>query len=547
MKFKKCVISLVISASLLMNTLGVYAGTMSIDQAWNQLSSSQQAKFGQVGIDENSLQKIDSIAGNTDLSIFISPPLSYENDRFTVSQADAEQVLYLLSIAADKEFDSGSMMGVFNDVVVDINSNSSKKTKQDLAMLLGQYGLATTNGGGEQLPTDGAGGGGGPLVQEDIQEKLKEKLDTLKEVEKRSKQQEVNLQKMIEVLSAQPIDPLASITTETVQKTWDQSIKWQENNANGVVFAKANAPVARWNISGNEAVTIPQGLWDNVSPYGRLELGAGSIVLSIEKNTYTNSTSKITVKPISKEGYKQAVTISTTAKIYSPAKISFFVDDEIPEAYGVYKLEDNKEILIGGIYNEAMGTVEALVKSSGTYAIKKTTPKTYNDLADVDWAKNQINHLGQKGYIAGKSEGVYGPKDDITRAEFAVLLTRILQLPSASISNKFKDMKTEAWYYSDVMATVEAKLFNGKSVNNFDPSGKITRQEVAAVISRILVQRGYSEPKVENVEKGIWAAGALALLKDQSLEADIPGFNDQVGTNANRAEVAYILYNLLQK
>ena len=495
---------------------------------------------------KDALNKIDSKVGGADLSVFISPPLSYENDRFTVSQKNAESALNLLSIWGGQEVDRNSMMAVFNDVVADINSNSSTKTKDDFAKLLGQYGMVS-RGGGQVLPGDLGGGTGGSLAQENIQEKLGEMHQEFIKHEKMSPLQKANTQKNLEVLSSHMIDPVTSMTKEGVQEAWAQSTTWQENNAKGLVFAKTKAPVARWDLSVEAEVSIPQGLWDNASPYGRLELGTRSVVLSIEKNTYTNNASKIKAQPVTKEGYNQAITIASTAKIYSPAKLSFYIDAESPEEYGVYKLDGDKEILIGGIYNEAIGAVEALIKSSGTYALKKTTPKTYKDLGDFKWAEKQINHLGQKGYIAGKSEGVYGAKDDITRAEFAVLLTRVLQLPATNRPNNFKDMKADAWYYNDVMATVEAKLFNGKAADSFDPSGKITRQEVAAVISRILLQKGYQEPLVENVEKGTWAPGALALLKDQSITAEITGFNDQIGKNANRAEVATILFNLLQR
>lgn len=546
MKIKKKVTSLVVLLTLLMNILGVYAETISVNQAWNQLSSSQRSKLEQVGIDDKLLNKMDTALDGTDISSFISPPLTYENNQFIISQQNAEQVLLLLSIASGKEFDSDRMMAVFNDVIGDINKNSSDKTREEFAKLLEQHGLSSTGEIGGQLPM-APGGGGSPAAQKGIQKKLEEKLLEFEEKEKHTKVQQADFQKLIEVLSSYMIDPLTSFMSEDIQNAWKKSTEWQTKNAKGIVFAKTNAPVARWNVLDNMEITIPQRLWENVSSYGRIELEAGSIVISIEKNTYNNDGSKIKIKPITKEGYKQGVIVSSTAKMYSPAKIAFYMTDEAPQDYGVYKLEDNKEILIGGIYNEALGAVETLIKSSGTYVLKKASAKECGDLSSVSWAKNEINHLGQKGYIAGKAEGVYAPKDAITRAEFAVLLRRILQLPTTSRNNNFKDMKSDAWYYNDVMATVEAKLFNGKSASSFDPSGKITRQEVVAVISRVLVQKGYNEPQVEEVNKDIWAPGAIALMKDQSLTTQIPNFNDHIRENANRAEVAYILYNLLQR
>lgn len=547
MKIKNKAISLVLSGMLLLNVVNVYADTQSIEQAWHQLSSTQQSKLQQVGIDTHLLNKIDSSLGSTEISAFIGAPVTYENGHFTVSQKDAETVLALLSMAGNTSYDKDSMLAVFNDVMGDINSTSSEDTKEDFARLLAQYGLCSVVDVGPLLPGVGGGSAGGSLKQENMQEKLEEKLENLKQAGLHTKEEVGNFQKALEVLSSYKIEPLVSLANSDVQKAWEQSAQWQQKNADSIVLSKAITPVARWNMLSEKEVVIPKGLWEETVSYGRVELDAGVAVVGVEKNTFANNGSKLTIESFVKEGYKSGITFSSTSKIYSPAKIGFYIEGEDVQDYAVYKLEDNMEILIGGIYNEARDMVEAFVKSSGTYVLKKAPAKTYEDLENVSWAKKEIEHLGQKGYIGGKSEGIYAPLDDITRAEFAALLTRMFQLPSASVKNNFGDIKTDAWYYNDVMATVEAKLFNGKSASSFDPSGKITRQEVAAVISRILVQKGYSEPKTEQVGKGIWAPGALALMNDQSLTTKVPGFNDNVAKNANRAEVAYMLYNLLQR
>jgi hypothetical protein len=50
----------------------------------------------------------------------------------------------------------------------------------------------------------------------------------------------------------------------------------------------------------------------------------------------------------------------------------------------------------------------------------------FTDLAGFDWARDAINDLAGKGIITGKPGGRFAPGENITRAEIAVLVSRIL-------------------------------------------------------------------------------------------------------------------------
>ncbi|NLG52740.1 MAG: S-layer homology domain-containing protein [Clostridiales bacterium] len=67
--------------------------------------------------------------------------------------------------------------------------------------------------------------------------------------------------------------------------------------------------------------------------------------------------------------------------------------------------------------------------SPGGIVIPPVTPdigERFTDLAGFDWARDAINDLAGKGIITGKPGGRFAPGENITRAEIAVLVSRIL-------------------------------------------------------------------------------------------------------------------------
>lgn len=65
---------------------------------------------------------------------------------------------------------------------------------------------------------------------------------------------------------------------------------------------------------------------------------------------------------------------------------------------------------------------------SKDFAIKEEETMTFNDQAAIPaWAKEAVETVSEKGWMVGDDQGNFRPNDPITRAEIAVLLTRIMQ------------------------------------------------------------------------------------------------------------------------
>ncbi|MEK3885260.1 S-layer homology domain-containing protein [Paenibacillus sp. PL2-23] len=179
----------------------------------------------------------------------------------------------------------------------------------------------------------------------------------------------------------------------------------------------------------------------------------------------------------------------------------------------------------------------------------------FGDVASVEaWAGRSIDVVAAKGAINGKAEGVFDPSANVTRAEFAKMLIRALDLENGSAKESFADVKAGDWFAPYVAAAAEQGIINGRSATKFDPNASITRAEMATMIARALKVQGLKD--VSDVE------GALAAFSDASdinasLQAGVAfaaaykivqGYDGKFAPNDNatRAQAAVIIHRAFQ-
>ncbi len=108
------------------------------------------------------------------------------------------------------------------------------------------------------------------------------------------------------------------------------------------------------------------------------------------------------------------------------------------------------------------------------------------------WAEEYISTAVSCGFVAGYDEDTFGPNENITREQMAVIIARAFDLSSASGQTAFSDTATiSAWAYESVAAVVESGIMTGMDGNLFAPQEKATRAQAATVIQRILRLKGY--------------------------------------------------------
>lgn len=110
------------------------------------------------------------------------------------------------------------------------------------------------------------------------------------------------------------------------------------------------------------------------------------------------------------------------------------------------------------------------------------TKEEFSDMKN-HWARDNVKRAVELGFVKGKSEYEFSPDSNITRAEFAVIMVRVLNL-NIKKSNMV-DILEDSWYNEYVGAIIEAGYMSGYD-GYFRPNENITREEMCKVIDNIL-------------------------------------------------------------
>ncbi|OQA08427.1 MAG: Endo-1,4-beta-xylanase A precursor [Firmicutes bacterium ADurb.Bin373] len=175
----------------------------------------------------------------------------------------------------------------------------------------------------------------------------------------------------------------------------------------------------------------------------------------------------------------------------------------------------------------------------------------FADLAGYSWAGEAITVLAGKGVIKGVSGTSFAPANQINRADYLLLIVRLLGL-TADVDSNFDDVGENKYYYREIGIARALGLTSGVDGANFQPEAGVTRQDMFVLAFRILRQQGLintgGDPGVldrfaDRAEVSPYAGEALATLVSMDLVKGSENMLNPLG-NVTRAEAAVFVHNL---
>ncbi len=108
---------------------------------------------------------------------------------------------------------------------------------------------------------------------------------------------------------------------------------------------------------------------------------------------------------------------------------------------------------------------------------------TFKDVKKSSWAYSYIETAKSLGVIAGYDDKTFGPERDVSRAEFATMITKAFELENSSDAvSHFKDVKSTHWFYNAVETVYHWSIVDGYGTGYFKPSNPINRAEMSKMI-----------------------------------------------------------------
>ncbi|MBQ3356903.1 MAG: S-layer homology domain-containing protein [Oscillospiraceae bacterium] len=121
----------------------------------------------------------------------------------------------------------------------------------------------------------------------------------------------------------------------------------------------------------------------------------------------------------------------------------------------------------------------------------KTCPSyAFADVRAGDWYHEAVDFAVKMGLFNGMTDTSFAPNVEMTRGMLVTVLWRYEGEPAKG-KNVFTDVKASEWYAKAVAWAAEYGIVGGVGNGKFDPNGKLTREQMAAILFRYSEFKGY--------------------------------------------------------
>lgn len=195
---------------------------------------------------------------------------------------------------------------------------------------------------------------------------------------------------------------------------------------------------------------------------------------------------------------------------------------------------------------KVIAIILCLVMAIGSFSTAFADTTAANDY-EGHWAQATIQKWIDEGRMSGYPDGSFKPNANITRAEFVKLVNGLIDYDTKG-SISFSDVKTGDWFYDIISIANEIGYISGYPNKKFGPNDNITREQAAAILSRIQylgdnadVAKNFSD----NAKISSWALGTVGAASDAGFINGYENGSFKPLNNLTRAEAVTMLDNVL--
>lgn len=129
------------------------------------------------------------------------------------------------------------------------------------------------------------------------------------------------------------------------------------------------------------------------------------------------------------------------------------------------------------------GEVAALLAEIFKLSLSDRSLK-FNDVSSDYWALGAINAVEKAGFIKGDSFGNFRPEETLSREHLAIIFTRAFQLAPVQSKVTFKDIPKAYYAEEEIQRLAASGITTGKADGTFAPKELVNRTQFAVFLSR---------------------------------------------------------------
>ena len=140
------------------------------------------------------------------------------------------------------------------------------------------------------------------------------------------------------------------------------------------------------------------------------------------------------------------------------------------------------------------------------------TVSRFSDCAPDMWYGVSTDYAAVRNLMQGTGGGRFEPNATLTRAMFVTILGRMAGIDqNAYPGSSFSDVTPGTWYAAYVQWGAKSGIVNGVGEGRFQPDSPVTREQMAALITRYADAAGFELPR---------GVGAVRAFRDLAQVSD---------------------------
>lgn len=307
------------------------------------------------------------------------------------------------------------------------------------------------------------------------------------------------------------------------------------------------------------------GLWAAPKGGGDGSGGGYMFPLSLDSSTLRRNAVNVELRPeiklsFSKNIAHMSVREANKSYVYildSKGKkidsLVYIADDQVePDKRRDLTITPKEDLRPGARYTLV---VEKGVKSKSDFNLEDevridfTTRSGFTDLTG-HWGRSSIESAVAKGLMVGTSSTSFSPNKKVTRGELAALMSRTLNLAKGPSLKGAKDY-SNSWYLEDMEKAISAGLMSLKD-GRLAGDDYVSREELAGILKKALNYKKIptKESPVSFKDRNKISSGYLKDIDsvyNLGLMKGDQDFNFNPKSNLTRAEMAVVLNKLVDK
>ena len=176
--------------------------------------------------------------------------------------------------------------------------------------------------------------------------------------------------------------------------------------------------------------------------------------------------------------------------------------------------------------------------------------RAFTDLGGVGtWYHEAVDYALRNKLMGGYGNGLFGPNNNLTRAQLAQILYNREGRPAVTGSSPFTDVANGAWYSDAITWAAANGIVGGYGGGLFGPNDNITREQLAAILWRYSRSPAATNKELHFNDADEISGYALDAIRWAVEHGILNGFGDgRLGPRglATRAQVAQMLKNFIE-